>query len=316
MKNIYKNSIKNLNVAKKILYANGIIAVPTETVYGLAGNAYSDFAIKKVFKLKKRPKINPLIIHYDSLKKLNNDAYLNENFKKLYNKFSPGPLTYILKKKKNSKISKIANANLQTIAVRFPKNKTIKKLLKSLNFPLAIPSANISSAVSPTDSHDVIDEFGNKIKFVLDGGRSGIGLESTVVNLIGKIKILRPGAISKKEISKILNKKITFIKSNKIKKVISPGLLKRHYSPGIPIQLNCRRNDNKAAFIVLGKKYKNSKNLFNLSKKNDLKEAAKKLYKIFRKIKKLKYKKIRVVKIPNRGIGVAINDRLKKASYK
>ncbi len=316
MKNIYKNSIKNLNVAKNILCANKIIAVPTETVYGLAGNAYSNAAVKKIFKLKKRPKINPLIIHYDSLKKLNKDAYLNSYFKKLYYKLSPGPITYILKKKKNSKISNFANANLQTIAVRFPKNKTIKSLLKRLNFPLAIPSANISSAVSPTDCNDVVDEFGNKIKFILDGGRSAIGLESTVIKLIGKIKIMRPGAISEKEISKILNKKVTFTKPKKIKKVISPGLLKRHYSPGIPIKLNCKKNDDKAAFIVLGKKYNNNKNLFNLSKKNDLKEAAKNLYKIFRKIKKLKYKRIRVVKIPYSGIGIAINDRLKKASYK
>ena len=126
MKNIYKNSTKNLNVAKNILCANKIIAVPTETVYGLAGNAYSNAAVKKIFKLKKRPKINPLIIHYDSLKKLNKDAYLNSYFKKLYYKLSPGPITYILKKKKNSKISNFANANLQTIAVRFPKIKRLK----------------------------------------------------------------------------------------------------------------------------------------------------------------------------------------------
>ena len=122
MKNIYKNSPKNLNKAKKILKKNNIIAVPTETVYGLAGNAYSNISIKKIYKLKKRPKKNPLIIHYYNLEGLKKDANINKNFLKLYKKFSPGPLTYVLQKKKGSKISSLANANLKTIAIRFPKN--------------------------------------------------------------------------------------------------------------------------------------------------------------------------------------------------
>ena len=207
MKNIYKNSPKNLSKAKRILKKNNVIAVPTETVYGLAGNSYSDSAVKKIYKLKKRPKKNPLIIHYYSIKNLEKDAYLNDEFLKLYKKFSPGALTYILQKKKSSKISSLANGNLKSIAVRFPSNKVIKGLLKNLNFPLAIPSANVSASVSPTKATDVIDEFGKRINFVLDGGRSNIGLESTVINLCGKTKILRPGAISPNEIKKVLKKR-------------------------------------------------------------------------------------------------------------
>ncbi len=313
MKNIYKNSAQNFNKAKKNLVKNNIIAVPTETVYGLAGNAYSNISVKKIYKLKKRPSKNPLIIHYYNLRSLKKDAYTKHEFMKLYNKFSPGPLTYILKKKKKSKISLLANSNLKTIAVRFPKNKIIRKLLKNLNFPLAIPSANLSSAVSPVSSNDVLDEFGNKIKFILDGGRSRIGLESTVINLNKKIQILRPGAISSKDISKVLKKKVSFLK--KTNKLISPGLSKRHYSPGIPIKLNCTRMDDKAALIVFGKKYKSSKNIFNLSKNGNIKEAARNLYKTLRKIKNLGFKKINVVKIPNNKIGIAINDRLRKAAY-
>tara|TARA_B100000945_G_scaffold299334_1_gene279920 strand:- start:427 stop:1374 length:948 start_codon:yes stop_codon:yes gene_type:complete len=315
MKNIYKNSIKNLSKAKKILIKNNIIAVPTETVYGLAGNAYSNNSIKKIYKLKKRPKINPLIIHYYNLNALKKDVYIDNTFLKLYKKFSPGPITYVLKKRKNSKISKFASANLKTIAVRFPKNKIIKNLLKSLKFPLAIPSANISSAVSPVNSRDVLDEFGKKIKFVLDGGTSKIGLESTVINLYGKIQILRPGAISKEEISKVLKRKIFFLK--KTKKLISPGLMKKHYSPGIPIKLHCKKVDDKAAFIVFGNKYKykSKENIFNLSKSGNIEEAARKLYRTLRRIKKLGYKKINVAKIPNSKIGIAINDRLRKAAY-
>ena len=313
MKNIYKNSLINLNKAKKILKKNNIIAVPTETVYGLAGNAYSNKSIKKIYKLKKRPKKNPLIIHYHNLKGLKKDAKIDEKFLKLYKKFSPGPLTYVLQKKRKSKISSLANANLKSVAVRFPKNIVIRNLLKQLNFPLAIPSANISSNVSPIKATDVIDEFGKKINFVLDGGRSKIGLESTVISLYGKAKILRPGAISHKKIGKILKKNISILK--KTKELRSPGLLKRHYSPGIPIKLNCKKVDSKTAFVVFGKKYKKAKNVFNLSFRGNLEEAAKNLYKTLRKIKNLKYKKINVVKIPNENIGIAINDRLKRASY-
>ena len=312
MKNIYKNSFYNLNKAKKILEKNKIIAVPTETVYGLAGNAYSNKSVKRIYNLKKRPKKNPLIIHYYNLDLLKKDAKYDKNFLKLYKKFSPGPLTYILKKRKNSKVSKFANAKLKTIAVRFPKNKVIRSLLKKLSFPLAIPSANISTGVSPTEPLDVVDEFKNKVKFILNGGKSIIGLESTVINLSNKPRILRPGAISNIQIGKILKKKVSNIAGSKL--IVSPGMLKRHYSPGIPMKLNSKKADYKAAFIVFGKKYKMKKDMFNLSKKSNLKEAAKNLYKILRRIKKLKYKKINVVKIPNKNIGIAINDRLKKAS--
>ena len=312
MKNIYKNSFYNLNKAKKILEKNKIIAVPTETVYGLAGNAYSNKSVKRIYNLKKRPKKNPLIIHYYNLDLLKKDAKYDKNFLKLYKKFSPGPLTYILKKRKNSKVSKFANAKLKTIAVRFPKNKVIRSLLKKLSFPLAIPSANISTGVSPTQPLDVVDEFKNKVKFILNGGKSIIGLESTVINLSNKPRILRPGAISNIQIGKILKKKVSNIAGSKL--IVSPGMLKRHYSPGIPMKLNSKKADYKAAFIVFGKKYKMKKNMFNLSKNSNLKEAAKNLYKVLRKIKKLKYKKINVVKIPNKNIGIAINDRLKKAS--
>ena len=312
MKNIYKNSFYNLNKAKKILEKNKIIAVPTETVYGLAGNAYSNKSVKRIYSLKKRPKKNPLIIHYYNLDLLKKDAKYDKNFLKLYKKFSPGPLTYVLKKRKSSKVSKFANAKLKTIAVRFPNNKVIRSLLKKLSFPLAIPSANISTGVSPTEPLDVVDEFKNKIKFILNGGKSIIGLESTVINLSNKPRILRPGAISNIQIGKILKKKVSNIAGSKL--IVSPGMLKRHYSPGIPMKLNSKKADYKAAFIVFGKKYKMKKNMFNLSKNNNLKEAAKNLYKILRKIKKLKYKKINVVKIPNKNIGIAINDRLKKAS--
>jgi L-threonylcarbamoyladenylate synthase len=316
MKNIYSNIFKvnnkNLSKAIKYLKKKGLVAVPTETVYGLAGNAYSSKAVKKIYLLKKRPYKNPLIVHYYNLEQLKKDAKLNNNFFKLYKKFCPGPITFVLNKKKNSLLPKITTTNINTVAVRFPKNKTLKKILKYLDFPLAIPSANKSTQISPVSAKDVAQEFGVLIKIILNGGPCKIGLESTVVDLTSKPKILRPGLISPTDISKILNRKIFIEQNSKIIK--APGMLKRHYSPGIPIKLNQKKAKNNEAFIVFGKKYKRGKNIFNLSYKSNLKEAAKNLYKTLRLIKNKNYKMICVSSIPQTGIGLAINDRLNRAS--
>ena len=312
--NIYKPNLVNLKRAKKNVEDNNVIGIPTETVYGLAGNAYSDRSIKKIFKLKKRPNFNPLIIHFKNLNDLKNDVNLNTNVKKLYSAFCPGPITFILKRKKKSRISKIATAGKKTVAVRIPKHKAARNLLSIIKFPLAAPSANISSKLSPTSAKDVFEEFGNKIKFILDGGQCKIGLESTIVDLTGKPSILRPGSITAEKIQKILKKKIK-IKKN-LKRIKSPGQLKLHYSPGIPVKMNRKNAKKHQALIGFGKKFKVGKNHFNLSKKGNLKEAANNLYKTMRKIRKRNFKSIAVVKIPNKGIGYAINDRLKKASTK
>jgi len=316
MKNIYSNIFKfNRNILKKTaryLKKKHLVALPTETVYGLAGNAYSDKSVAKIFRLKNRPKFNPLIIHYYDLKRAEKDVFINDELIKLYKKLSPGPITFVVSKKKNSKLSSIATANLKTVAIRFPSNKIIRRLLKELTFPLAIPSANKSGRLSPVDSIDVVEEFNNKIKIIIDGGRSKFGVESTVVNLTENFSILRYGAISKNIISKILKKKYSTLRGSK--KILSPGNLKKHYSPGIPLILNQKKNIKGQAFLVFGKKYKNSKHTFNLSKKSNLKQAAQNLYKTLRKIKKLNYKRIYVAKIPNTGIGEAINDRLKRAA--
>ena len=180
--------------------------------------------------------------------------------------------------------------------------------------PLAAPSANISSRLSPTCATDVVEEFGSKIKFILDGGRCKIGLESTIIDLTSKPSILRQGSITAENIYQILKKKIIIKKKTKVIK--SPGQLKLHYYPGIPVLMNRIRPKKDGAFITFGKKFTGRKNNFNLSKNNNLKEAANNLYKIMRKIRKKNYKSISVCKIPNIGIGRAINERLRKASNK
>ena len=312
--NIYKPNLTNLKKAKKNIENNNVIGIPTETVYGLAGNAYSNKSVAKIFNLKKRPSFNPLIIHFKNLKDLKNDAILNKTFTRLYKVFCPGPITFILKKKAKSRISEMATARKKTIAVRIPKHKVTRNLLEILKVPLAAPSANISSKLSPTCANDVVDEFGNKIKFILDGGQCQIGLESTIINLIGKPTILRPGSITAEKIQKILKKKIIINKTQK--KINGPGQLKLHYFPGIPVTMNIIHPKKNQAFIGFGKKFKEGKNHFNLSKNGNLQEAANNLYKTLRKIKKRNFKSIAITKIPKVGIGNAINDRLKKASNK
>jgi L-threonylcarbamoyladenylate synthase len=305
-----KINFANIKKAKNYLDKGDCVAVPTETVYGLAGNAYSKKAVIKIYKLKKRPKINPLIVHYSNYQKASNDVIFNHNFFKLYKRFCPGPISFILKKKKKSKIHSLATAKLSTAAIRFPSNNIIRSILKKIDFPLVMPSANLSSGVSPVKASDIVDDFKKKIRIIINGGHSKIGIESTVVDLTGKPKILRPGIIS----SEILKKYININVAKKNIKIKSPGMLKKHYSPGIPMILNQKIAEEKSAFITFGSKYKNNINSFNLSKKADLKEAASNLYKIFRKIKKKGYKKICVTKIPNYGPGIAINDRLMRAS--
>ena len=186
--------------------------------------------------------------------------------------------------------------------------------MKSLNYPLAAPSANISTKISPVSKEDVKEEFGNKIKFILDGGRSKIGLESTIISLVDKPRILRLGRIERTKINKVLNKNIKFEK--KSKKITTPGQSKLHYSPGIPIKLNTTKPKPNEAFILIKKRKKSYKNYYYLSKNKNLKQAAKNLYRILRVIKNKNYKSIVVEKIPNIGFGEAINDRLKKASSK
>jgi L-threonylcarbamoyladenylate synthase len=307
-----KSIQSNIKKAKKYLDKNHCIAVPTETVYGLAGNAYSDMAVKKIFKLKKRPVNNPLIVHYYDVNKLKEDCHINDNFIRLYNKFSPGPITFILKLKNESKISKFVTNKQKTLAVRFPKHPLFRKLLKDLTYPLAAPSANISTRLSSVQASDVIEEFGSKIKYVLNGGKCQIGVESTIINLLNKPTILRFGGLDISKIEKILKKKISI--NTKSKKKIAPGQFYLHYSPGIPLRTNAKKPKKDEAFVLIKKRKITFKNYYYLSKKNDLKQSAKNLYSLLRKIKKDGFKMIAVEKVQNKGIGKTINDRLNKAS--
>ena len=302
----------NIKKAKKYLNNNYCIGVPTETVYGLAANAYVDSAVKKIFNLKKRPKNNPLIVHYLDVNSLKKDCLISTNFTKLYKKFSPGPITYILKLKKDSKVSKHVTNNKKNLAVRFPKHPLFRNLLKQLDYPLAAPSANITTKISAVKAKDVKEEFGNKIKYILDGGTCAIGIESTIVNLAGKPTLLRLGGLDISKIEKTLGFKVNIAINPK--KKIAPGQSRLHYSPGIPLRMNALKPKHDEAFILMKKKKTQLNNYFYLSTENNLNEAAKNLYSCLRKIKNKGYKSIAVEKISNKGLGKAINDRLLRAS--
>ena len=307
-----KINLAKIKKAMKYLNKNDCVVIPTETVYGLGGNAYSNIACKKIFKLKKRPKNNPLIVHYYNLKDLKKDCFFDEKFLELYRKFCPGPITFILNLKKNSKISAIVTNKKRSLAVRFPKHPVTRNLLKKLKFPLAAPSANLSSKISSVNSSDVKEDFGKKIKFILEGGKSSIGVESTIIDIRNKPKILRLGGLEVSIIEKTLNKKIPMNKNPY--KISAPGQFKLHYSPDIPMRLNAKKVKDNEAYIILKKVIKLKPNYFLLSKKGNLREAAKNLYSTLRKIKKSRFNLIAVQKIPNTGMGMTINDRLLRAS--
>ena len=306
-----KNNLSNIKKAIKYLDKNQCIGIPTETVYGLAANAYSSAATAKIFKLKKRPKKNPLIVHYYSLKLLKKDCELNDIFLKLYKKYSPGPISYILKLKRSSLISKNVTNKKKTLAVRFPRHPLTRNLLKRLKYPLAAPSANISTKISPVSKKDVTDEFGKKINLVLDGGECKIGVESTIVNLVDKPHVLRLGGIPKMQIRKYLKSRLGYKNTSAIS---VPGQGKTHYSPYIKLRMNIKKANKNEAFILINKRKETNKNFFYISKNNNLKEAAKNLYKTLRYVRNKKFKSIAVEKIPNLGFGEVINDRLKRAS--
>ena len=307
-----KSNQSNIKKAKKYLNKNYCIAVPTETVYGLAANAYVDSAVKKIFNLKKRPKNNPLIVHYQDLDSLKKDCLVNDNFIKLYKKFSPGPITYVLKLKINSKISKNITNKKNNLAIRFPKHKVFKELLKQIDYPLAAPSANMTTKLSAVQASDVKEEFGNKIKYVLDGGKCSIGIESTIINLTGVPTILRLGGLDISKIQKTLGSKVKININPKRK--LAPGQSRLHYSPGIPLKMNITKPKKGEAYILIKKRKNKLNNYYYLSSRNNLDEAAKNLYSCLRKIKNKGYRSIAVERIPNKGLGKTINDRLNRAS--
>ena len=313
---IHKATKNNIEIAATLILNGGIVAFPTETVYGLGALASHKKAIDRVFSVKGRPKNNPLIVHVHSIQQALSLVKINDNIIPIMKNFWPGPLTLVMNYNLSSSIHKIARANLNTIAIRIPSNPIALELLKKIKLPIIAPSANTSEHLSPTSAKHVNHDLGKKLKdsidMILDGGNCKIGIESTVIDITKKQPvILRPGGLNIKKITKYLkNIKSTHIENDN--KPISPGQFKKHYSPKSFLRLNAKNPLKNEAWLGFGPDSKNldCKFKMNLSKKSDLDEAAMNLFSMLRTLDKKKVKTIAVKTIPNEGIGLAINDRL------
>lgn len=309
--------------AAALLKEGALVAIPTETVYGLAANALNDAAVAQIFEAKDRPAYDPLIIHTDRIEKI---QHLVEEIpaplKKLLDAFSPGPLTFLLRKKADG-ISDQVTAGLPTVAVRIPAHPITQELLSLLDFPVAAPSANPFGYISPTRAKHVADQLGEKVPYILDGGNCDFGLESTIVGLAedGQVRVFRKGGISIEDIEEIVGPVLVNDVSASNPK--APGMLKSHYAPKTPIYVG---QTSKVISNLSGKKIAYiGFNMLNfelpvedqylLSMGFDLKEAASNLFAVMRQLdQSKKYDAIVADWFPDQGIGKAINDRLRRAS--
>lgn len=295
------------------------VGIPTETVYGLAANALSTDAVLKIFTVKNRPHFDPLIVHVHSTEEL--AKYVSDIPVKatlLINRFMPGPLTLLLKKK--SIVPDLVTSGLDTVAIRIPQHPLTIQLLQQLDFPLAAPSANPFGYISPTSAHHVYDQLHGRIPYILDGGTTEVGVESTIVGFEGdEVVVYRLGGLAIEEIEKVAGKVRVAVNESSDPK--SPGMLKSHYAPRKKLRLLESENQEistaeNAAVIAFDKPVDGVKpeNQILLSVKGDLKEAAKNLFAAMRQLDAGNCDIIYAVKFPEQGLGKAINDRLKRAA--
>ena len=303
------NSSSLLKIIKEKLNNLELVSLPTETVYGLAGLGTKIESAKKIYKLKERPLHKKLIFHCSDMKMVKKFFFLDQENEMLAKRFWPGPLTLVLKRK-SLQIPKSLTIN-NDCAVRIPKNDFTIEVIKKVGLPLIMPSANRFKKLSPINAKMVSNQFKDTNLLIIDGGKCKIGLESTLVRILkNKLEIIRPGKISLSQIKKVLPY-INLFNNNKEK--FFPGTSKKHYSPNKQIYLNIKHPVDKSAYLNFGKKHK--KEFKNLSEKGSLNEAAKNLYHfIFLADQNKDFKTISIAPIPNRDIGEAINDRLKRAA--
>lgn len=298
-----------LEHAAQVIAAGGTVAVPTETVYGLAARADDDAAVAGIYRAKGRPDFNPLIVHVPDVTAAEGLAVFDERAKALANAFWPGPLTMVLPRRAGATLASAVSAGLATVALRCPAHPVMQALLKNCGLPLAAPSANRSGGVSPTSAAHVAASLGDRVDLILDGGETRQGIESTIVGLRedGTWAILRPGPITEASIAAVLGGKSDVVTSAKIE---APGQLASHYAPGKPVRLNATEAGEGEFLIGFGSVMGD----VNLSTSGDLAEAAARLYSCLHLGAAASEPAIAVAPIPDEGIGTAINDRLRRAA--
>jgi len=304
----------------EMLRAGEVVAIPTETVYGLAADSTNADAVSKIFDIKGRPSFNPLISHFSDINHVMEYVDLTNEAKQLAAAFWPGPLTMIVKRRTNCMISDRTCAGLDTVAIRVPGHPTAQKIIKSAECPLAAPSANTSGEISPTNAMHVAQSLGDKAPLIIADGASKVGLESTVIDMTGdKAIILRPGAISTQDAENVLGY-VVDVDLGSHDTPRSPGQLLKHYAPKKPVRLRAYDFDVKEALLAFGStkfmpvSKMDQKYILNLSETGDLFEAAGNLFDYMRRLDDTDAASIAVMDIPQIGIGLAINDRLKRAA--
>jgi L-threonylcarbamoyladenylate synthase len=299
--------------AVKALAAGGLVAFPTETVYGLGADATSDRAVAAIFAAKKRPRFNPLIVHVAGLAEAEALARFDHRARMLAARFWPGPLTLVLRRRQDCPISLLASAGLQTLAIRVPRHSVAQRLLARFGRPLAAPSANPSGRLSPTSAAHVAAQLGDAVALVLDGGPAEIGLESTIVDLSGAVPaLLRHGGLPSEEIEALTGPLAT---PDAAERPTAPGMLESHYAPHLPLRLGALRPKASEAFLAFGPRPpEGGRLMLNLSPTSDLVEAAANLFAFLHRLDESGAAAIAVMPVPERGLGRAINDRLRRAA--
>ena len=305
---IFNTSRHDLSKASELIKSGGTLAFPTETVYGLGADATNKLAVAKIFQAKGRPSFNPLIIHCFSIEQIQTFAMWSSEAQTVADKFWPGPLTMVLPLLPNNQISSLALAGLQTVAVRMPDHSVAQSILQLANTPIAAPSANPSGAVSATKAEHVISRLNGKIEGIVSGYSSKIGLESTIISFLPEPSILRFGAIDETDISELLG--LDLKKKRKDEKISAPGQLSSHYAPKGSIRLNSKVFKKNEVSLGFGEILCD----LNLSREANLAEAAANLFDYLHRLDEMGAEKIAVSPIPEEGIGIAINDRLRRAA--
>ncbi|PWC54609.1 L-threonylcarbamoyladenylate synthase [Azospirillum sp. TSO22-1] len=304
-----------LQKAGTLLRAGELVAFPTETVYGLGGDATSEAAVAAIFAAKGRPQFNPLIVHVPDAASAERIAVFDERAEAVAEQFWPGPLTLVLRRRDEAGLSLLVSAGLDTVAVRVPNHPIGQALLKAAGRPVAAPSANRSGAVSPTTPMHVVESLGERVAAVLAGGRCPVGLESTVLDLSGETPVLlRPGAVLREEIERLIGP--ILVSSGDPDAPKSPGQLASHYAPRASVRLNAHGAEDDEALLSFGpdRFVRGGREKLNLSLEGDLNEAAANLFHHLRALDKPGVRAIAVMPIPEEGLGVAINDRLRRAA--
>jgi L-threonylcarbamoyladenylate synthase len=313
MSGIFEATEENISTAARLINDGGLVAFPTETVYGLGADAFNPKAVARIFEVKGRPTFNPLISHIAEPEQMNEFAVADSRALFLAKQLWPGPLTFVLPRKDLTDTLDLVCAGLPTMTVRCPNHYVALELIKSAGVPIAAPSANRSQTISPTTANDVLDSLGERVEMILDGGPCNVGVESTILDLTTKQPVLlRAGGVTKEMLEKLLGETVLISDGNP-NKPTSPGQLLKHYAPNKKLRINVNEPEDDEFFIAFGSGAKRED--LNLSPSGDLCEAAANLFRFLRLADKQNtYPRLAMAPIPTNGIGLAINDRIKRAA--